>query len=86
MILSEGNVRFPLTEPCPTRRLASPSETRRGLPGGRSLTVYFYTDRGGTLPAVRSSNSSASRTVRGSAAALADGCGPVMAVNGITAR
>ena len=42
-------MRFPLTEPCPTRRLASPSETRRGLPGGRSLTVYFYTDRVGTL-------------------------------------
>ena len=36
-------------------------------------------------PAVRSRNSSASRTVRGSAA-LADGCGPVMAVNGITNR
>ena len=37
-------------------------------------------------PAVRSSNSSASRTVRGSAAALADGCGPDMAVNSITTR
>ena len=37
-------------------------------------------------PAVRSSSSSASRTVRGSAAALADGFGPDMAVNGITSR
>ena len=36
--------------------------------------------------AVRSSNSSASRTVRGSAATLADGSGPDMAVNGITSR
>ena len=37
-------------------------------------------------PAVRSSSSNASRTVRGSAVALADGCGPVMAVNSITTR
>ena len=37
-------------------------------------------------PAVRSSSSSASRTVRGSASALADGCGLVMVVNRITAR
>ena len=37
-------------------------------------------------PAVRSSNSNASRTVRGSPAALADDSGPDMAVNSITNR
>ena len=37
-------------------------------------------------PAVRSSISSASRTVRGSATALADGSGLVMAMNSITGR
>ena len=62
MILSDGNMRFPLTEPCPTRRLASPSETRRGLPGGRSLTVYFYPDRFGTLSGRRTARPGSTRT------------------------
>ena len=51
--LTDHNERFSLTEPCPTRRLASSSETRRGLPDSRSLTVYFYTDRVGTLYSTR---------------------------------
>ena len=47
--LTDHNARFPLTEPYPTRWIASLAETRRGLAGGRSLTVYFHRDRVGTL-------------------------------------